>query len=220
MALNNIQTIRSIFDRDKGASYSNEYSVKFFFNAINQKNLIADLNSVGFNVNASVGAVNNMMLLCDEASLPGNYSAINEIDGLYAGRLIQYPQGKLYNDFSLSFMLTNKLNPSKFFDIWMYYMFPEKELNSAQTISYADQSKRSSRTNITTLQYYDNVICNAIEVTKFNKNPSAPNAEISAVYKMFNAYPFTVETIPLAYGASTLNKLRVQFHYEKSVIEF
>ena len=99
-------------------------------------------------------------------------------------------------------------------------MFPEYDLNSGQRIEYKDRSRRSSRTNVTTLQYYDNVVCNAIEVTKFYKNSSAPNGGKSALYQMFKAYPYSVQTIPLAYGASTLNKLQVQFRYEKYVATY
>jgi hypothetical protein len=213
-SISSITKLRSIFDADKGASYSNEYSVKFSFNQKNQSELLTNFSDNG------LGDIRDMMLLCDEASLPGSYAATNEIDGLYTGRLIQYPQGRLYNDFTLSFILTNKLNPSKFFDIWMYYMFPEYDLNSGQRIEYKDRSRRSLRTNVTTLQYYDNVVCNAIEVTKFYKTPSAPNGGNSALYQMFKAYPYNVQTVPLGYGASTLNKLQVQFRYEKFVATY
>jgi hypothetical protein len=218
MALvSSITKLRSIFDNDKGASYSNEYSVNFKFDGKNNSELLQLFRDAGFNVNSSDGAFKNMMLLCDEASLPGQYSATSEIDGLYTGRLIQYPQAKLYNDFTLSFIMTNKLQPAKFFDIWMYYMFPEYDLNGGEKIEYSDRSRRSSRTNVTTLRYYDQSICSAIEVTKFYKNSSAPNGGQSALYQMFKAYPYNVQTVPLAYGASTLNKLQVQFRYEKYV---
>lgn len=213
-----IQKLRSIFEQDKGASYSNEYSVNIIFDSSKQADLISTLSSNGFNVqSSSEGAYSNMLLLCDEASLPGQYSATNEIDGLYTGRLIQYPQAKLYNDFSLSFILTNKFNPAKFFDIWFYYMFPEFELNSGTEINYSSRSTRSSRTNTTALRYYDESVCSAIEVTKFYKTKDAANGGKSALYQMFKAYPYSIETVPLAYGASTLNKLRVQFRYEKFV---
>jgi len=220
MALDTIQRIRSIFNSDKGGSYANEFEVKISFNPVANKGLIDDLSAAGFNVNVSEGAVKNMFLLCDEASLPGQFSATNEIDGLYTGRLIQYPQAKLYNDFSLSFMQTNKLNPSKFFDIWMYYMFPEYDLNSGEQLSYFDRNRRSQRSNVVSVNYYDRTTCDFIEVKKMYKNPSAPNGEVSATYKMFKAYPYTIETIPLSYGPSVLNKLRVQFRYEKHVSFF
>lgn len=212
-----ITKLRSIFDADKGGSYSNEYSVTFKFDGKNNADLLKLFSDAGFSVSSSEGAFGNMMLLCDEASLPGQYAATNEIDGLYTGRLIQYPQGKLYNDFSLSFIMTNKLQPAKFFDIWMYYMFPEYTLNGGEKIDYSDRQKRSLRTNATTLRYYDQSVCDAIEVTKFYKNSSAPNGEKSALYQMFKAYPYSVQSVPLAYGASTLNKLQVQFRYEKYV---
>lgn len=212
-----IDTVRGIFNSDRGGSYSNEFEVKINFDSIKNKGLIDDLSTAGFSVNSSVGAMTNMMLLCDEASLPGQFSATNEMDGLFSGRLMQYPQAKLYNDFSLSFILTNKVNPSKFFDIWMYYMFPEYGLNSGEVISYFDRTKRSERSNITTVNYYDRSVCDNIEVKKIYKTNFAPNGATSIRYKMLKAYPYTMETIPLSYGPAVLNKLRVQFRYEKHV---
>ena len=216
-----IQTIRSIFNADKGGSYSNEYEVRFIFDPVQNAGLITDLSAAGFNVNSpSTGALGNMMLLCDEASLPGSFVATNEIDGLYAGRLINYPQARLYNDLSLSFIMTNELQPAKFFDIWMYYMFPEYKLNDGTIIPYDQKSLRSSRSNITTINYYDRCKCNGIEIRKIYKTQYAPNGGLSATYQVFNAYPYTIETVPLAYGPSVLNKLRVQFRYEKYVANF
>lgn len=220
MALDTIQKIRSIFNSDKGGSYANEFEVKIRFDGVANKGLLSDLQTAGFSTLASEGAFTNMLLLCDEASLPGQFSATNEMDGLYTGRLIQYPQAKLYNDFSLSFILTNELNPSKFFDIWMYYMFPEYGLMSGEQVSYFDATRRSERSNIVSVNYYDRCICDHIEVKKIYKTPSAPNAGVSATYKMFKAYPYTMETVPLAYGPAVLNKLRVQFRYEKHTATF
>lgn len=216
-----IQRVRSIFNTDRGGSYANEFEVRFTFDSVANAGLISDLSAAGFNVNsASTGAYANMMLLCDEASLPGTFSATSEIDGLYTGRLINYPQAKLYNDISLSFIMTNKMHPAKFFDIWMYYMFPEFELNTANIIPYDQKAKRTSRTNIVGINYYDRSVCNQIEVRKIYKTQFAPNGGLSARYQVLKAYPYTIESVPLAYGPSTLNKLRVQFRYEKYVANF
>ena len=154
--------------------------------------------------------------MCDEASLPGQYAATNEIDGLYTGRLIQYPHGKLYNDFSLSFIMTNNELPIKFFETWFYTIFPEKKLNDGTTLEYVNKTSRAERTNITTLSYYDNITMD-IKVKKFHKNNFAANGRVTSEHTMYRAYPYTMESTPLAYGPSVINKLRVQFRYEKHV---
>lgn len=217
-----IQKLRTIFNKDLGASLSNEYKVEINFDPNKNSALLATLRESGKFTSFSEGsAYSNMMFLCDEASLPGQFAATQEIDGLYTGRLIQYPHTKLYNDFSLSFIMTNEENPLKFFEGWFYAMFPEKDLNTGDTISYVQKtSKRAQRSNITTLRYYDNIVCDNIKVTKFHKTKSSPEGKITSQHIMYKAYPFTIESVPLAYGASTLNKLRVNFRYEKHIQVF
>lgn len=208
-----VSRLRSIINSQKGASYANEYQVKFYFNGVENKELVLDLESVGLNSTK----IDDMMFLCDEASLPGSFAATNEIDGLYVGRLIQYPNAKLYNDFALSFIQTNELNPSKFFDVWFYHMFPELQISgSEEPLDYLVASKDiGARTNATLVNFYDKTVCDKIEVKKVYKSKTGPSGEFSVGYYLYNAYPYTIESVPLAYGASTLNKLRVQFRYEK-----
>lgn len=214
-----VTKLRSIINGDAGASLSNEFQVEFKFNSSLNSKLINNLSVAGFSVNSSVsGAYADMMFMCDEASLPGQYAATQEIDGLYTGRLIQYPHGKLYNDFSLSFIMTNKEHPNKFFEVWMATMFPERELSGDANIDITDLTKRSSRTNITMLAYYDNITCSQINVKKSHKNRSSPSGVTTSIHSMYKAYPYSIESVPLAYGPSVLNKLRVQFRYEKAVI--
>ncbi len=210
--------LKGIFETDKGASLSNEYEIDFRFDTTKNATLINNFTTAGFTVNSSVGAYSDMMMLCDEASLPGQYAATQEIDGLYTGRLIQYPHGKLYNDFSLSFIMTNKEHPNKFFEIWLATIFPEKGLNTGTAIDPSNLTARSERTNITTLTYYDNIVCSKIDVKKSHKSKTSPSGVTTSIHSMYKAYPYSIESVPLAYGPSVLNKLRVQFRYEKHVI--
>jgi hypothetical protein len=208
-----VSRLRSIINSQRGASYANEYQVKFYFNGIENKDLKADLESVGLNSSR----IDDMMFLCDEASLPGQFAATNEIDGLYVGRLMQYPNAKLYNDFSLSFIQSNQLDPTKFFDVWFYHMFPELQMNgSGEILDYLAPSKDiGMRSNATLVNFYDKTVCDKIEVKKVYKTKDGPSGGFSIGCYLYNAYPYSIESMPLAYGASTLNKLRVQFRYEK-----
>jgi hypothetical protein len=209
-----ISKLRSIVEKDKGMAYSNEYEVTF---SISSTRLNDVLSSAGFSSTTSA-AFTDMVFLCDEASLPGQYAATNEIDGMFTGRMIQFAHGKLYNDFSLSFMLTNQANPVKYFNAWFSFMFPEFGLNSGGRISETDSANRALRNNVVGVNYYDDFTCDFIKVRKFYKTPDAANGGNSIVYKLYKAYPFNMETIPLAYGATTLSKLRVNFKYEKFVV--
>lgn len=212
-----ITKLRSIINSDAGMAYANEYEVKFDFGA--QSKLRNALSSAGFN--ATGDALSNMVFLCDEASLPGQFTSTQEFDGRYVGKFMQYANTKLYNDFSLSFMVTNKANPVKFFDAWMYFMFPEQSILSENNrIARADYKNRALVNNSTVVSYYDDYVCEMIEVRKFYKTKDAANGGFSVKYNIMRAYPFSIEAIPLGYGASTLVKLRVNFKYEKFIVQY
>ena len=98
-------------------------------------------------------------------------------------------------------------------------MFPEHGANTGARISINNYQNRRIRNNMTTVNYYDDYVCDFIQVKKVYKTKDDPSGGTSITYKMYNAYPFTIESVPLAYGASTLAKLRVNFKYEKYIVE-
>lgn len=218
--MSSITKLRSLFEKDGGASYSNEYEVTMNFDSNKNTTLLNNFKIYGFESFGDGGTFSNMMFLCDEASLPGSFAATQEIDGLFGGRLIQYPHAKLYNDLRLSFIQTNEMSPQKFFEAWFGTIFPERELNAADEVIINDVNRRLSRSNVTTLRYYDEIVCPTMTVTKSFKSRSSYKGGVSCKYDIVNVYPYTIETVPLAYGASTLNKLRVSFRYEKHVATF
>jgi hypothetical protein len=218
--MSSITRLRSLFDRDKGASYGNEYEVTMNFDSTKNAQLLNNLRIYGFESFGASSAFDNMMFLCDEASLPGTFAATQEIDGLFAGRLIQYPHGKLYNDFRLSFIMTNEHNPQKFFEAWFYSIFPERSINGQGEIISNDVNNRLNFSNATTIRFYEEIVCPQITVTKSFKDRSSYKGGQSCKYDIVNAYPYTIESVPLGYGASTLNKLKVSFRYEKHVATF
>lgn len=218
--MSSITKLRSLFEADKGASYSNEYEVTMNFDTSKNAKLLENLRIYGFESFGDGSAFSNMMFLCDEATLPGTFAATQEIDGLFTGRLIQYPHGKLYNDLRFSFIQTNEMNPQKFFEAWFGTIFPERGVSTTSEITVNDVQSRLNRANPTTIRFYDEIVCPIITVTKSYKSSSSYKGGQSCKYEIVNAYPYTIESVPLAYGASTLNKLKVSFRYEKHVATF
>jgi len=216
-----LSEIRSIFNQDQGGSYSNEYEMNLIIPSGSPVEEAAT--RAGFAAKFTGSKFQNMLLMCDEASLPGTFAATNEIDGMFTGRMIQYAHGKLYNDIRLSFIQTNQMNPQKFFESWFYSMFPERRLNSATggplPFDAFDGDNRLDRTNVVTIEYYENIVCD-MTVTKTYRDQFNNNSKQSIIYSFKNVYPYSIESVPLSYGASTLNKLRVAFRYEKHVASF
>ena len=61
-------------------------------------------------------------------------------------------------------------------------------------------------------KYPEQYVCD-IRVMKVDQGPKADRASI--MYILRDAYPYSIDTIPLAYGTSQLTKCTVNFYYKK-----
>ena len=61
-------------------------------------------------------------------------------------------------------------------------------------------------------KYPEKYVCD-IRVMKVDQGPKADRASI--MYILRDAYPYSIDTIPLAYGTSQLTKCTVNFYYKK-----
>lgn len=125
-------------------------------------------------------------LLADSATLPGiQTTSVDYPLQLYRNN-VKIPNGRMYEDIAISFILTNDYYMKSLFDRWVKLMISDDYL-----IGYPDQYE-------TDVYVY--------QLDEKNKK----------VYgnRLINAYPITVNSIDLSNGSSdTINKLNVTFTY-------
>lgn len=142
---------------------------------------------VTFSPPTAVSASNlqNILLFCDQAQLPGiNYSTTQNRS---FGEFREIPYEKLFDPCQLSFYVDTQLSVKVFFDKWL------ASIQSPETRSF---------------NYYSNYTTDMeIEVQDIND-------KTRYTVKLFECYPKTVSSVQLDYSAKDIMKLNVSIQYK------
>ena len=211
-----VQTYLSAITNGRGMARSNTYSVYFvtppalsrYFNDTGRSGKLNapvkgfKLGSTGKSEGVSdVGE--RILIMCDEVSLPGIQSNTGSITGRYQGQgPIYYPTAPIYNDLQLSFMCDAEMQAFKFLLDWQSFIYDTVENQSG--IRKGEKVRR--------LKYPKDYQCEMI----VEKNERGERSEIEVTSMKFtlnNAWPYSVDAIPLSYGSSQLVKCTANFYY-------
>ncbi len=159
-------------------------------------------------------------MLCDEAQLPNVQSAVGQINGRYLGEgSVSYPHTRIFTDLGLGFLCDAQLTPLKFFNEWYQYIY-ERGLKSSNGLydSTAGQvplaRNRSNR-----LMYMGEYTC-TLKIVKTEPNEDSSRGRAPITYLLENAYPYSIDSVPLQYGASQITRVNVNFHYSRHTVIF
>jgi hypothetical protein len=215
---------------------SNNYDVEFTFNS--SSGLMERFSSYGFEFkNGSTlstvptSSASIIKILCDEAQLPNVQSATGQTTGKYLGEgQVNYPHTRLYSDFQLSWMCDANMIPLKFLNTWYEWIFqnydvagtiinpkqvnPNTILTDIKKEAFVADSVRAVKLN------YPNTYLANIVITKTERGRNAPNSRAPIAYTMIDAYPYSIDAIPLSYGASQITKVSANFYYAKHQVTY
>lgn len=147
----------------------------------------------------------DLRIQCETAELPG-YS-FDTVDGRIYGAPYAVAARPTFSDLRLTFICTGDLWEKKMFDAWQEYIMPKGNFFP----KYHDQYV----TTIKVTQYAETTSDNISEQTKdggVNRN-AKPNFAYSAVF--YEAFPYTVEPVTLAWADDNINRLTVGFKYRR-----
>ena len=166
---------------------------------------------------------------CDEAQLPPSQAATGQLQGRLLGEgSISYAHTKLYTDVQLGWMCDANMEPFKFVNAWWQYIFAEYQPGKEDPVDkdgYAPgttgasfgkimSAEWKSRYRTTRLRYPDDYTC-TVRIAKVERGYDSATERVSEVHVLHDAYPYTVESIPLSFGASQITKATATFHYTK-----
>ena len=170
---------------------------------------------------------------CDEANLPPSQAATAQITGRYLGEgAVSYPHTKMYTDVSLSWMCDANMEPYKFAQGWWQYIFGEHndagDLHDKDTYypSYNNVTTLLSTgnaeklTNRETRLRYPEQYMSQIVIAKAEKGGGSPTDRMSTAHVLQDAYPYSVDSIPLSFGSSQLVKVTANFYYSKHYVRY
>ena len=208
-----------------GMSMTNGYDVDFEL----PEKLKTYLDEVGIGkiTNANSPSDKGIMvkLLCDEAQLPNVQAATGQLSGRILGESqVNYAYAKFYSDLSLTWMCDADMIPLKFVTAWHSYIFDGGEADgpqkSARGLSAIKAVEPRSINRAVRLNYPENYLCEKMRITKTERNGAAPNGRASVSYILENAFPYSVDSVPLSYGTSQITKVTANFYYQKHTVVF
>ena len=141
-------------------------------------------------------------LSCREATLPGTSLATHTLDNDRTGVTERHAYRRQYSDVaSFTFYVDNEYNLIHFFENWIAFIVNEGA-------SDALDGNYNYRVN------FPNEYKTDIFVKKFEKDYTGRNLD----YRFINAYPISINEMPLSYDASTIMTCTVNFNFTRYLI--
>lgn len=155
---------------------------------------------------AKYGNIDNQELIqlsCSDATLPGSSLATSEINNDYSGVTERHAYRRLYDDRAdFTFYVDNDYKILDFFENWISYIAGEDSLEDQKKPNY------SYRVN-----FPKNYYSGSMYIVKFEKDYKRAFS-----YKYINAFPISINSMPVSYDSSQLLKCTVSFSYSRYVI--
>ena len=158
-------------------------------------------------------------LLCSEASLPGTSLATAEVKDNFMGVSQEFAHTRLYTDFDFTFYVDNDYKSIKFFEGWIDFIS-----SGSETLApIGDGANPLNSYYYRRMRYPDTYKCQTMTITKFERNISSTNTNISRTntitYSFINVFPKTISAIPISYGGADILKVSVSFNYDRYAID-
>ena len=208
MAVTRIDEFMSKIGRQKGMSLTTGFDVAFQFGSKSTfpsstyKNNHEDL----------------IQMLCDEAQLPNVQTATGQMSGRYLGEsAVQYAHSRMFTDVGLGFLCDADLMPIKFFNHWYSWIFGDEQKVTID--DYESVVKESSLPveRINRLKYPDEYTC-SLYIMKTEPDNFAANGRIPITYILENAYPYSIDAVPLSYGSSQITRVNASLYYSRHTV--
>ena len=163
--------------------------------------------------------------LCDEAQLPNVQAATGTINGRHLGENgINFPYAKFYSDLSLSWMCDADMIPLKFVTGWHGFIFnggdPDDPKTSGRGLTTIKGITPRPINRAIRVEWPERYMAPYMRITKTEKNGGAANGRAPVSYILENAYPYSVDAVPLSYGTSQITKVTANFYYQKQTVVF
>lgn len=166
--------------------------------------------------------------LCSEASLPGASFNTFEEAGSRQGITEPFAGNRVYPTFDMSFYVDSEYRMIRLFEEWMNFINPiytesgESRPNSIGS-GYGNSKNRPDFFRLRYPDEYKRIISITKFERDFHSNPAEPTSaykkQTTLTYRMIDAFPINLTSIPVTYEGSVITKTRVSFGYSRYVIE-
>ena len=142
-------------------------------------------------------------LSCREAALPGSSLATHTLDNDHTGVTERHAYRRQYDTTSsVSFYVDEQYDIINFFENWISFIVNE------------DGSRESDRDNYNYRVNFPNEYKSEIFIRKFERDYKGRDLQ----YKFVNAYPISINQMPVNYDASQILLCTVNFNFSRYII--
>lgn len=186
----------------------------------NSNELLSHLTSTGLLDNSQ--DILSYDIFCSDASLPGvSFNSVQEV-GSRQGVIENFPSYRVYAPFEVTFYVDTEFKVIRLFEEWINYINPLYTEGGVVPVSRTSTGLLN-RPDFFRLRYPD-TYKRIISITKFERNLRVVNSNIvqstpTITYRLIDAYPNQINSIPVTYEGSVITKTTVSFLYSRYVIE-
>ena len=193
-------TMQDVKEKLGKLSLTNQYQVNFS----SLKKTITDYLELNGMDNAKEFLSRDAGLLCSDASLPASAFATAEVKDNFMGIPQEFAHTRLYTDIDFTFYVDEDYTMLKIFEGWMDYISSGAD---------ADGIQPGQRGFYRRLRYPNDYKCDTMSIAKFEKNLGR-----TLLYEFVNAFPKSLTSMPVNYGAADILKVTVSFNYDRYVM--
>lgn len=168
----------------------------------------------GDGINLGPLANENLSISCCEASLPGSTFYTHDVN-VYSGVTEKFAYARSYDDRSdFTFYVSNQYSQLTYFEDWMSYIADEQYTNVRRARGGVEADDYSYRMNFP-YTYRNNIYISKFERSFGGLKTENRNNNATLTYVFKDAYPISMNSIPVAYDSSELLKCTVSFTYSR-----
>jgi hypothetical protein len=170
-------------------------------------------------------------IMCSEASLPGASLMTHEINNDYTGTTERHAYRRSYDDRAdFTFYVDENYDIIKFFHLWIGYISNDKLTVRAAAATNNIKNGMDMPTYNNRVRFPDQYKTQRMSIRKFEKNAeldsnpdnyiynSDPQKEY-LTYNFVNAFPTSINSMPVSYDQPSLLKCTVSFTYSRYWME-
>lgn len=163
----------------------------------------------------------NISLTCCDASLPGSSFLTHDVN-VYTGVTERFAYTRAYDDRAdFTFYINEHYLQLKYFEFWMAYIADEQKTSESRGGGVKNDTYNYR------MNYPDNYRAD-ISISKFERDfggyraqsgqrQQEPKSKLTYVFK--DAYPISINSIPVSYDSSELLKCTVSFTYSRYYLD-
>ena len=150
----------------------------------------------------------DLNLLCTEAVIPASAFATSEVKDNFMGLTQEFAHSRIYTDIDLTFYVDRNYQVNRLFECWMDYC-------SGGGSVLMDQF---SPGYFRRFNYPSDYKVDSVKIIKFERDSGKGSSMLR--YKLKNAFPKSISSIPVSYGQTELLKTTISFNYDYYSVEY